>query len=54
MAHAVAQAEADAIRAALRHTGGNKSRAAKHLGISRAALYEKIAAHGITSPYDPR
>lgn len=54
IAHAVALAEADAICDALRTTGGNKSKAAKLLGISRAGLYEKIAAHGIVPPYDPR
>ncbi len=43
----VAGAEREAIRSALRSTRGNKSQAAKLLGISRAALYEKIAALGL-------
>lgn len=43
----VADAECEAIRGALHSTRGNKSQAAKLLGISRAALYEKIAALGI-------
>lgn len=46
-AAAVASAEREAIRSALRSTQGNKSQAAKVLGISRAALYEKIAALGL-------
>jgi len=46
-AAAVASAEREAIRSALRSTQGNKSQAAKLLGISRAALYEKIAALGL-------
>jgi transcriptional regulator with PAS, ATPase and Fis domain len=45
----VAQAEHDAISAALRSTRGNKSQAAKLLGISRAALYEKIAVLGVSA-----
>ncbi len=47
MAEAVAQAEREAIRLALGHAHGNKAQAARLLGISRAALYEKIAALGI-------
>ena len=35
------------IRQVLAAVGGNKSQAAKLLGISRAALYEKIAALGL-------
>ena len=46
-AETVAGAEREAIRNALRSTQGNKSQAAKLLGISRAALYEKIAALGL-------
>jgi transcriptional regulator of acetoin/glycerol metabolism len=34
--------EEQAIRAALRHEGGNMSRAARALGISRATLYRRI------------
>ena len=44
---AVARAERAAIQAALRDSLGNKAQAAKLLGISRAALYEKIAALGL-------
>ncbi len=47
IAATVAGAEREAIRSALRSTHGNKSQAAKLLGISRAALYEKIAALGL-------
>lgn len=36
------QAEASRIGAALRFNGGNVSRTAKHLGVSRATLYRKI------------
>jgi transcriptional regulator with PAS, ATPase and Fis domain len=49
IAEKVAVAEREAIRGALRSTQGNKSRAAKLLGISRAALYEKMAALGLDS-----
>jgi transcriptional regulator with PAS, ATPase and Fis domain len=44
MAEAVAQAEREAIRLALLSSRGNKAEAARQLGISRAALYEKMAA----------
>jgi transcriptional regulator of acetoin/glycerol metabolism len=36
------QAEASRIEAVLRFNGGNVSRTAKHLGVSRATLYRKI------------
>ncbi len=49
IANVVAQAEHDAISAALRSTRGNKAQAAKLLGISRAALYEKIAVLGVSA-----
>ena len=49
MAEVVAQAERDAIASALRSTRGNKAQAAKVLGISRAALYEKIAVLGVSA-----
>ena len=47
IAEAVAQAEREAILAALRSSLGNKAQAARLLGISRAALYEKIAVLGV-------
>ena len=47
ISEAVAQAKRDAICQALRAAGGNKAQAARLLGISRAALYEKIAVLGI-------
>jgi transcriptional regulator with PAS, ATPase and Fis domain len=47
IAEAVAQAEREAILNALSHSHGNKAQAARLLGISRAALYEKIAALGV-------
>lgn len=47
IAETVAGAEREAIRNALRSTQGNKSLAAKLLGISRTALYEKIASLGL-------
>lgn len=43
---AKAELELRAIREALAATGGNKLAAAKLLGISRATLYEKLAAAG--------
>jgi DNA-binding NtrC family response regulator len=47
IAEVVAQAERQAILAALRISVGNKAQAARLLGISRAALYEKIATLGV-------
>lgn len=46
MADAVAQAERQAICQALRQCKGNKTEAARRLGISRTALYEKLAHLG--------
>jgi two-component system, NtrC family, response regulator HydG len=40
--------ERDAIRAALRETGGNKTRAAKILGIGLRTLHRKVKEYGIS------
>jgi len=42
------EAEAEAILRALEQTGGNKSGAARLLGMSRRTIYRKIEKHGIT------
>ncbi|WP_418790058.1 sigma-54 interaction domain-containing protein [Phosphitispora sp. TUW77] len=39
--------ECNVIRQALQFTGGNKVKAARRLGISRASLYQKIAKHNL-------
>jgi transcriptional regulator of acetoin/glycerol metabolism len=39
--------ERDAIRAALAETGGNKTTAAKLLGIGRRTLHRKVKEYGI-------
>jgi DNA-binding NtrC family response regulator len=44
---AIAELEGVAIREALRLTGGNKMATARLLGISRAALYDKLGRHGL-------
>jgi len=49
LGEATADAERSAIRAALHVSGGNKSEAAKLLGISRAKLYDKIGRLGEVS-----
>ncbi|TXH71638.1 MAG: AAA family ATPase [Thiothrix sp.] len=41
----LAQAEYQAIQAALQACGGNKAKAATRLGISRTSLYEKLATY---------
>ncbi|TAH60020.1 MAG: PAS domain S-box protein [Gottschalkiaceae bacterium] len=43
----VAQAELKAIREALIEAKGNRTEAAKHLGIHRTALYKKLDAYGL-------
>lgn len=43
----LARAERDTIISALRDHGGNRSRAAAVLGISRSSLYRKLASFGI-------
>jgi transcriptional regulator with PAS, ATPase and Fis domain len=43
----IALAEARFIQEALEKTGGNISRAARELGISRQSLYYRMAKHGI-------
>ena len=40
-------AEREAILGALKSARGNKSRAAKHLGITRKSLYRRMAKYGI-------
>jgi DNA-binding NtrC family response regulator len=39
--------ECDLIRRTLEKTGGNKSRAAQLLGISRKRLYSRIERYGL-------
>lgn len=39
--------ERDAIEQALAHSGGNIARAAARLGLSRPALYRRMARHGL-------
>ena len=43
----VRTAERVAIAEALLSCGGNRTRAAVQLGISRTSLYEKVALHGL-------
>jgi len=45
----LADCEQAAIREALRRTGGNKSQAARALGLSRNGLAMKMQRHGVTS-----
>ena len=41
-------AETAAIRAALDLHGGNRRRAAEHLGIGERTLYDKLKAYGLS------
>jgi len=50
---AVETFERTAIDEALRRAGGNKSRAAKELGISRFALQRKLEKYGLGAGQDP-
>ncbi|GAB6138106.1 sigma-54 interaction domain-containing protein [Halanaerobaculum tunisiense] len=43
----VAKTEIDAIKRALNKTGGNRTKAAKLLGIHRTSFYEKVNRYGI-------
>jgi DNA-binding NtrC family response regulator len=43
---AVAEAEARALEAALEASGGNRSRAARMLGIGRTTLYQRLKRPG--------
>ena len=47
LAEAIAEAEKAAIRRTMAACGGNKTRVAAELGISRASLYEKMALLGL-------
>jgi two-component system response regulator AtoC len=40
-------AERHALERALRHAGGNRSLAARMLGLSRSTLYVKLEQHGL-------
>jgi DNA-binding NtrC family response regulator len=46
------QVEALLIEKALARNGGNVSAAAVALGLSRSALYRRIAAYGIRADHD--
>jgi two-component system response regulator AtoC len=46
---AIAKAEREAIVAALNDCGGNRSEAARRLGIARTHLYAKMEEHGINT-----
>ena len=48
----LAEAEARTIKSALTHTGGDKTKAARVLDISRTALYEKLKRIEAAKPPD--
>jgi DNA-binding NtrC family response regulator len=48
----IKDAEIEAIQAALKATGGNKTEAAKILGIARKTLREKLEKYGLSGPGD--
>lgn len=50
LAEQVAELEARALAAALAASGGNKLAAARRLGISRAKLYDRLAARDLAPP----
>ena len=45
----IAELEHRAIAQALVHTGGNRTAAARMLGISRASLYDRLTTMGLAS-----
>lgn len=49
LGESIAELEKNIIRNALRHAAGNKARAARQLGISRATLYQKIDDYQLLS-----
>jgi DNA-binding NtrC family response regulator len=46
----LAEVEREAIRTALLCSGGNLSRAARELGVSRTSLYDRMARYGLSRP----
>ncbi|WP_253272960.1 helix-turn-helix domain-containing protein [Halomonas sp. PR-M31] len=44
------RAEREAIKKALAVCDGNRTRAAKRLGIAKSSLYEKLARHSLEVP----
>lgn len=49
-----ARAECDAIKLALKQEKGNKTAAAKYLGIDRKTLFKKLKKYGIYTEPDRR
>ena len=48
----LADIEADMIRFAIGHYGGQMSEVARRLGIGRSTLYRKLKEYGIESAHD--